>query len=279
MRCVAAALALLSSILWGTADFGGGLVSRRLPAPAVVAWTQAAGLAVVTAVVVTTRAYVAPAGWLGWAILAGVVGPLGLVLFYTALATGTMGVVSPIAALGGAVPVAAGLVAGERPTPLQWVGMVVALAGTVLASGPEMSGGARARAVVLAALAGFCFGLALLGIARGAQSSSLMTLFGMRVTSVSAAVVVGLVLRTTGGVRWRDALPLAAVGVADAAANVFFGLAAAVGEMVSVVAVLGSLYPVATVLLARFVLRERMLAVQRAGVAGALVGVVLLAAG
>jgi drug/metabolite transporter (DMT)-like permease len=276
---VAAVLALLSSLMWGTADFGGGLVARRLPALAVVAWSQAAALVFVAGLVVTTRAHEAPSGWVPWAVTAGVVGPLGLVLFYTALATGTVGVVSPIAALGGVVPVIGGLLGGERPSGLQWAGMAVALGGAVLASGPELGGGTRTRAVVLAALAGICFGVALYGIARGAQSSSVMTLFGMRVTSGALALSLGLALRTTGGVRWPDALPLAAVGVADAGANVLFGYAASRGEMRSVVAVLGALYPVATVLLARVVLRERMLAVQGVGVTVALAGVVLLAAG
>lgn len=276
---MAALLALLSSLLWGTADFGGGLVTRRLPALAVVAWSQAAALVLVGAVALVTGAWRADGGWLPWAVMAGVVGPLGLVLFYTALATGTMGVVSPIAALGGIVPVVAGIAAGERPSGAQWAGMALALGGAVLASGPELSGGTRARAVLLAAASGLCFGLCLYGIARGAASSSVMTLVGMRVTSCTAALAAALVLRTTGGVGRRDLLPLAAVGAADGGANVLFGFAASLGEMVSVVAVLGTLYPVATVVLARFVLHERMLGVQRAGVGVALAGVVLLGAG
>ncbi|WP_088320361.1 DMT family transporter [Kineosporia sp. R_H_3] len=276
---MAAVLALLSSLLWGTADFGGGLVTRRLPALAVVAWSQAAALVLVGAVALFTGASDAPTGWLPWAVMAGVAGPLGLVLFYTALSTGTMGVVSPIAALGGVVPVVAGLLSGDRPSLLQWLGMAVALGGAVLASGPELSGGTKARAVVLAALAGLCFGVCVYGIARGAESSSVMTLVGMRVVSVGLAVALGLALRTTGGVSRADLPALAAVGLADAGANILFGLAASRDEMVSIVSVLGTLYPVATVLLARYVLGERMLGVQRAGVGVAMAGVVLLAVG
>lgn len=275
---MAALLALLSSLLWGTADFGGGLVARRLNAVAVVAWSQLAGLVTVTLVVLATGAWTGPADWLVWSVLAGVFGPLGLVAFYTALATGTMGVVSPIAALGAVVPVLVGLLQGERPTALQAVGMVVALTGAVLASGPELSGGAKARAVLLAALAGLFFGLALVGIAEGADSDAVMTLFGMRVTSGLLAAAAGLALRTTGGVRWRDAPALVPIGIADAGANLLFGIAATMG-LVSIVSVLGALYPVATVLLARYVLRERMLPVQGVGVGVALVGVVVLAAG
>jgi drug/metabolite transporter (DMT)-like permease len=265
-------------MLWGCADFAGGLVARRLPAVAVVAWSQLAGLVLVAAVALVTGAYHAPSGWIGWAVLAGLSGALGLVAFYTALATGTVGVVAPLAALGAVVPVLAGLLAGERPTPVQAVGMVVAIGGAVLASGPELSGAAGARAVLLALLAGGCFGLALLGIARGAASDTVMTLLGMRATSVSVFACAAVALRSVGGVRPADGWSLAGVGVADAGANLLFGYAAATG-MVSVVAVLGALYPVPTVLLARYLLAERMQAVQRAGVAVALVGVVALAAG
>lgn len=275
---MAAVLALLSSLLWGTADFAGGILARRLNAVAVVAWSQLAGLVTVTLVVLATGAWTGPTDWLWWSVAAGVFGPLGLVAFYTALATGTMGVVSPIAALGAVVPVLAGLLQGERPTAVQGIGMVVALTGAVLASGPELSGGARGRAVVLAAFAGLFFGLALVGIAEGADSDAVMTLFGMRATSAVLAATAGLALRTTGGVGWRDAPALVPVGVADAGANLLFGIAATMG-LVSIVSVLGALYPVATVLLAWYVLRERMLPVQGAGVVVALAGVLLLAAG
>lgn len=271
-------LALLSAGLWGSADFAGGLVSRRLPPVAVVAWSQGFGLVSVAVAAVVTGAYADPTGWVLWAVLAGVSGSLALVLFYAALSTGTMGVVSPIAALGAVVPVVLGLVAGERPTVLQVVGIVVALFGAAAASGPELAGAGRARPVVLAALAGVGFGLALYLIGRGAESSTLMTLTGMRATSVAAFVVVAVVLRTTGGVGRRDVPALAAIGVADAGANLAFGVASTMG-LLSVTAVLGSLYPVATVLLARYVLSERLRPVQQAGVAAALGGVVLLSVG
>lgn len=272
------ALALLSAGLWGSADFGGGLVSRRLPPMAVVAWSQSFGLVAVGIAAVATTAWTAPTGWVLWAVLSGLSGSLALVLFYAALSAGTMGVVSPIAALGAVVPVGLGLLAGERPSALQVVGIVVALLGAAAASGPELTGVGRARPVVLAALAGVGFGFALYLIGRGAESSTLMTLVGMRATSVTAFVVVAIMLRTTGGVRRRDVPALAAIGVADAGANLCFGVASTLG-LLSVTAVLASLYPVVTVLLARFVLAERLRPVQQVGVAAALGGVVLLSAG
>ena len=271
-------LALLSAGLWGSADFGGGLVSRRLPPVAVVAWSQGVGLLAVGAAALATGAYVAPTGWVVWSLLAGLVGTSALVAFYAALSAGTMGVVSPIAALGAVVPVLIGLASGERPSALQVGGIVVALLGAAAASGPELGGAGRARPVLLAALAGIGFGLALSFIGRGAESSTLMTLVGMRVTSVTGFVVLALVVRTVGGVRGGHLLPLVAIGLADAGANLAFGVASTMG-LLSVTAVLGSLYPVVTVLLARFVLKERLRPVQQAGVVAALGGVVLLSAG
>jgi drug/metabolite transporter (DMT)-like permease len=211
-------------------------------------------------------------------VVAGAVGAGSLVCFYVALASGTMGVVSPIASLGALVPLAAGVIAGEQPTPVQWAGMVLALAGAVAASGPELSGAVGRRSVVLAVIAGLGFGVALLGIARGAADNPMMTMVGMRATSVSAFVVAALLRRTVGGVGVRDLPLLVAVGLADGGANLLYGTAAR-GELLTVVAALGALYPVATVVLARFGLKERMRPVQVVGVLVAFVGVACLAAG
>ncbi len=267
--------------MWGGADFLGGLLSRRLQVAAVVGWSQACGLVAVTVAALAVGATGDPPGWLVWSVAAGAAGTTALVCFYAALAAGTMGVVSPIAALGAVVPVLLAVASGEQPSAVQVAGIVVALSGAALASGPELRGGGGrggARPVALAALAGVGFGLTLWFIGLGAQSSPLMTLVGMRATSVSVFVVVALVVRGTGGVVVRDLGPLAVVGVADAGANLTFGFAATAG-LVSVTAVLASLYPVVTVLLARAVLHERLARVQQVGVAAALAGVVLVSAG
>jgi drug/metabolite transporter (DMT)-like permease len=278
---VAALLALLSSALWGSADFFGGVVARRLPAVAVVAWSQATGLVTVTVVAAAAGELGASGGWLAWSVLAGVAGAAGLAAFYTALSTGTMGVVSPLAALGVVVPIAGGLAAGDQPRALQVLGMVLGGAGAIAAGGPELSGrtlrSAQARSVLLALAAGFCFGVALLGIQRGAASSPLMTMVGMRLTSVLLFVAIGLAVRSSGGVRPRDLRVIVPIGIADVSANLVFALASTRG-MDSVVAVLGALYPVVTVVLGAVVLRERIRPVQRVGVVVALGGVALLAA-
>jgi drug/metabolite transporter (DMT)-like permease len=284
---VSAVLALLSSVLWGSADFFGGILSRRLPAVVVVASSQLAGLVAVAVVAVAAGAFNSPTGYLPWAVAAGLTGVIGLVAFYAALAAGTMGVVSPIAALGVVVPVVVGIAQGERPGALQVVGITVAIAGVVLASGPELSGRAGVRPLVLAVVAAFGFGGALLSIAKGSRDSTVMTLLTMRVTSVTvvgvAVAVLAVRARRAGAPRGprleaRDVAFLALVGVADAAANLTFGWASTRG-LVSVVAVLGSLYPVVTVLLAWVLLHERLGRLQTLGVAGALVGVVLIGAG
>lgn len=224
-----------------------------------------------------------PTDYLWWAVGAGLAGMLGLVCFYAALAMGTMGVVSPIAALGVVVPVLVGLARGERPATIQLVGITIAVLGVVLASGPELAGRAGARPLVLAALSALGFGLALLFIAEGARTSTLMTLVTMRVTSVTVlAVALAAAARRLARGRLsldrRDVALVIVTGMADVAANLTFGLASTRG-LVSIVAVLGSLYPVVTVLLARVIHAERLGAAQTVGVAGALGGVVLIAAG
>ncbi len=277
------ALALLSSLLWGSADFLGGSISRRRSALVVVGASQFAGLVFISVVAMAAGAVGADRGYLPWAIAAGLSGLVGLVSFYVALAIGTMGVVSPIAALGVVVPVLIGLGRGEQPATLQLAGIAVAVVGVVLASGPELSGRAGAKPLVLAAVAGVGFGLALLFIAEGSRTSTLMTLVTMRMTSVSVLAVALLVAlaRGLGGrlaLSGRDVALVTVVGIGDVGANLTFGLASTRG-LVSVVVVLGSLYPVVTVLLARFVLHERLRVAQTVGVAGALVGVAMIAAG
>jgi drug/metabolite transporter (DMT)-like permease len=271
-------LALLSSVMWGTSDFFGGLRSRTRPAVAVVAGSMLAGLLTAWVAVLFVGAYDDPTGWVWWSVLSGVAGASGLVAFYAALASGTMGVVSPIAALGVAVPVIAGFIRGETPSTLQTVGLVIALVGAVATSGPELSGGASTRSVLLAAFAGLCFGTVFLAVDKGAKSSALMTLVGMRTTSLIMFGVAAVLLRSIGGLDRTDLLPLFVIGFFDVTANLMYALASNRGY-VSIVSVLASLYPVMTVLLARAVLHERLRSVQLVGVVVTLTGVAFISAG
>jgi drug/metabolite transporter (DMT)-like permease len=274
-----ALLALASSACWGTADFFAGLKARTIAPPAVVAVTQGCALVALSAVLLVRNTGLAPAftgnGPL-WAVAAGATGAAGLVCFYTALASGTMGVVAPISSLGALVPVLLGLLTGEHPSATAWVGMAVAVTGAALASGPELTGAVPPRPVMLAVLAAIFFGAALYCLDRGARYALLETLWGMRLTSVALFLVAGLVVRSVGGTRARDLPALAVIGLGDVTANGLFAFSSSRG-LVSVASVLGSLYPVATVFWARVLLGERLRRVQVIGVVLTLVGVIAIA--
>jgi Predicted membrane protein len=272
-------LALASSAVWGTSDFFAGLKARTMAPPAVVAVTQGAALVALSAILLVRDTGFSPSfsgnGPL-WSIAAGVAGAAGLVCFYTALASGTMGVVAPISSLGALVPVFLGLLTGEEPSVTAWVGMAVAVAGAALASGPELTGALPARPVLLAAVAAAFFGMALFCLDRGARFALLETLWTMRLTSVALFVVAGLVARSMGGTRVHDLPALTVIGLGDVSANALFAFSSSRG-MVSVASVLGSLYPVATVFWARLILGERLRRIQAVGVVMTLVGVVAIA--
>ena len=272
-------LALASSVFWGASDFFAGLKARTIAPPAVVAVTQGFALLALSVILLVRHTGFSPS-FSGngpfWAIAAGVAGALGLVCFYTALASGTMGVVAPISSLGALVPVFLGLLTGEHPSLTAWVGMAVAVMGAALASGPELTGAVPPRPVLLAAVAAACFGTALYCLDRGARYSLLETLWGMRATSVGLFLIAGLVARSVGGTRVHDLPALAVIGLGDVTANGLFAFSSSQG-MVSVASVLGSLYPVATLFWARLLLGERLRRVQSIGVALTLVGVVAIA--
>jgi len=282
---VAALLALLASLVWGCSDFVGGLVSRRVRPLVVVGIAHLLALLALLVVAAATGEFSADLGYLPWAIAAGATGLIGLVAFYRALSTGTMGIVAPIAGTGAAVPVAVGLATGDSPSALQLAGIAVACVGVVLASGPEISGGdpAGRRPLLLALVAALGFGLVYVFINGGSKHSVVMTLLLMRATSVALVVCAGFWLLAKGFRPRRATVPsdrelvmIVFVGFTDVAANGLYGLASGRG-LVSVVSVLASLYPAVTVVLARVIENERMRRIQGAGVLLALAGVVLLA--
>jgi drug/metabolite transporter (DMT)-like permease len=280
--------ALSSSLLWGLADFGGGLLTRRAPALTVVVVSQTIAMAVLGALVVATGGWSEAGPRLWFAVAAGLVGPVAMICFYEALALGPMGVVSPLATLSVAVPVGVGLLLGERPGPWQTAGIAVAVAGVVLAGGPQLRGAPVQRRVImltLGAALGFGTVFALIASASTNVTGLFLALFVQRVVNVAAggAALGVLVARGTAalpadGFPWGSLPALAFVGLADVAANGTYALAAQSGP-VTVAAVLASLYPVVTALAARGFLSERLRAVQAAGAGLALVGTVLLATG
>lgn len=279
---LAVALGLSSSLCWGLADFLGGLQTRRLNALFVVAASQAAGLVAVALAVALLAGSPPPLGQLWPAAAAGVAGAAALGAFYRGLAIGTMSIVAPIAASGVVLPVLVGVASGERPSALQLGGIALAVGGVVLASresheDAERQAAAR-RSLVLALWAAVGFGLFFVGLGASADDDPLWASLFARLGSLALLGPVCLALRK----RLHPvpgALPaLALVGVLDVGANVLFAFASTLG-LLSVVAVLGALYPIVTVVLARTLLRERVRRLQQVGVACALGGVVLLAGG
>ncbi|MFL6139851.1 MAG: EamA family transporter [Frankiaceae bacterium] len=273
-------LALLASLLWGTSDFLGGTLSRRMASFDVVAGSQAIALVVLTVLALgPLDAHVTLACVL-WSIAAGVVGLLALGAFYRGLAEGTMGVVAPIAATGVAVPVIVGVIGGDHLSPLQVVGIVVAVLGVVAAGGPDVraarAGGLRHRPVLLAVVAALGFGAVLLFIAKGSESSVLVTLLVMRLSAVVCLGTVALALRRRPTIARPDLPVLAGVGMLDLAANAAYGIATR-SALVSLAAVLASLYPVVTVVLARQIHAERLSRSQLIGAVAAICGGALIA--
>jgi len=279
----AAALGFATALCWGLADFLGGLRTRLLTLPLVLVVSQLCGVAAIT-VVVGLGAMEIPSGPdVAPALIAGVCQLAGIAALYRALAVGTMSVISPISASGAAVlPVVVGVAAGERPGALQVAGMVGVLAGVVLATrsaGGEARAGSYREALALSAVAALGFGGFYVGMDAAVDSTDpLGALLVARIAAAATLAVVLVIARPRLGGSVPDLPALALIGLLDVAANACFALGTETG-LLSVVAVLASLYPVGTVVLARAVLGERLAAVQAVGVGVALAGVALIAAG
>ncbi len=286
---MAVVLGLLVAATYGAADFFGGLSSKRASVPAVVVLSQLSGMPVLAVLVVlaggeaTARTLLLGAG-------AGAVGGMGLVCLYRGLSVGRMSVVAPITAVGAAlVPLAWGLVQGERPGPVAVVGVVLAVVavGLISRTDDDLLDGAASEAgatsatpapmLALAVLAGLAFGTVFVLLSLTGEDSGFWPLVAGRSTSIlllgAGTVATGrsFRLQTRGAVA-----TIAAAGVLDMTANALFLLASRRG-LLALVGVLSSLYPASTVLLARVVLHERLRGVQVAGLGLAGAGVVLIA--
>lgn len=278
---MAVLLALASAATYGAADFLGGLSSRRAPAVAVTLVSQAAGLVVLLCAVAVLGGSPTRAD-LAWGAASGLAGGVGLLLLYRGLAGGTMSVVAPITAVcAAAVPVGAGLAMGERPSALALTGVVVALLAIVLVSREEAPAGAPrgpvTAAVRTALLAGVAFGLFFVLLERTGDEAGLWPLVTARGGSIALLAAIGQVAGEPLRVPRAALGGVLAAGILDMTANVLYLLAVREG-LLSLVAVLSSLYPASTVLLATVVLRERLHPVQRTGLAAAAAAVALIAA-
>jgi drug/metabolite transporter (DMT)-like permease len=278
-------LALAASLCWGTADFTAGLKARTVALPTVLLLAQGVGLLLSVPLVALSGRAIPSTGVALASLGAGAAVLAGLACFYRALAAGTMSVVAPVAEIGVAIPVLAGLVSGNHLAAVQAVGMLAAVLGVVLASrhpaGDRSAAGRRAHrdSIGLAVLAAVAFGCYFLLAHIGTRGGVAWLLLLANITGVAGVLVIAKLARSPLPARAPagDVRVLALAGVVEFAATGLYGLANRHGEL-SVVAVAGSLYPVATVLLARVVLRERLVRMQALGVSLALVGVALIAA-
>jgi len=279
---MSAFLALFSSLLWGGADFLAGNLTKKYKAVAVAAVSQSFGLLCGVLVILFSSSWLAPnLSWDGYLIpgvLAGLMGFAGLIAFYAGLATGRMGVVSPISSLSVFIPLGVAIFGGEKLTTIQIIGICVALLGGFCASGPEIRGGVSAKPLIFATIAAFGFGGAITLIAKGSQTSAIMTMTTMRCTTFIVALLLLARFRTFGGFSKKDLPILIIIGAADFFGNLLLGVATTKG-LVSLAVVLGSMFPIVTAMLAFKFLHERLHKLQYLGVALAISGVVILSLG
>jgi drug/metabolite transporter (DMT)-like permease len=273
-----------ASLFWGSADFLAGLECRRRTLLSVMLVSQLAGVALFVPFMLFLGGVPPQPGYALLGMLAGLLYVLGLGALYRGLAGGAMGIVAPIAATDAIIPVAFGLLAGERPSPLVMLGIAVAVAGVVVVSvaGDESSErktdrDSTARSVAFGLLAAVGFGGFVVALDAASTGGALWAVGYTRLMSALALGLAVIAMSQPVEFARRDTLPLVAIGGLDISANALFALATTTG-LLSVVGVFGSLYPMFTVLLAAVVLREQPTVIQRLGTGAALAGAVLIAA-
>lgn len=278
---MASLLALLSSAMWGTSDFFAGRLSKKHHPFAVLGFSQVIGLFVgILVVIISGDWHGKVLGFDGYLIngaLAGFCGYIGLACLYEGLSTGRMGVVSPISSMSSVIPLAYALITGDSLSKVTSLGVVVALVGVFCASGPELSHGLPLKPLLLALGAAAGFGCALTFIAMGSHSSALLTMVSMRAATFFVTIGLAFKFKTTGKFNRNEMPALIFIGAADFLANLLLGIACTKG-LVSIAMVFGSLYPIATAVLAFKYLHERLHKVQYVGIALAVAGVSIISA-
>jgi drug/metabolite transporter (DMT)-like permease len=279
---LAVALALGSSLAWGISDFLGGLKSRSVALLTVLLVSQGTAL-ILASVLVISRGEAPPGGaFLLYAALAGLSETLGVAALYRGLAVGVMSIVAPIAATAPVVPVVVGIVLGELPAPLQAAGIALAVAGIVATAcrrrAEEVTRPVLASSVVFGLLTAIGFGSFYVAMDAASEGEIPWALLVARLTAVGVFVGVIALTRSRIAVRRSDLPVIASIGVLVIAADSMYATATTHG-LLSVVAVLSTLYPVVTIALARAYLQERIERAQQLGIAMTLCGVVAIAAG
>jgi drug/metabolite transporter (DMT)-like permease len=270
---------LSSALMWGLADFFGGLQSRRAAPLAVTLISQACALALLVIVVVASGGALPSGGEALAALGAGVAAAFGVYCFFAASAGGDLSVAAPLAAAGVAIPVVFGLVTGEQPSALQLTGVVATAGGVVLVS-RQAAGRSRAdrRALAPAFGAAVGFGLSYVGLDAASGAGFAGVLLVVRTAGVTCLLAATVATRPSLRLTPRRIATIGAIGLLDLAANVAYLVATSEGLIV-IASVLVSLYAVVTVILARAFLAERISRSQGGGIVAALGGVGLIAAG
>ena len=272
-------LAGFSALMYGVGDFCGGLATRKSQVPVVLVFSQLVGLVLALGFAIILGQPLPSLTDAAWGAVAGICGAAGLAALYSAIATTVVAVASPVAAVtGAAIPVLLGVVMGERPGALAWVGMGLAIAAIVLlTAGPteKKPDGVTGRAFLLGAAAGLGFGLFFFAISRTSHASGIWPLVAARAVTVTIVGIIALVTGRSlrpGGPGFFIAL---LSGCLDMGANIAFLLATRIG-LLSLAAVVTSLYPAPTVLLAMLVFRERLTVPRAVGLAIACAGVAFI---
>ena len=281
-------LAIGSAVLYGAADFTGGLVTRRAGTIPVVILSQASGL-ILLALLLPVLPDASPSrADLLWGGMAGLTGGIGVALLYRALAIGVMAVVAPTTAVCAvAIPVVVSLLLGERPGPLALAGMVLGVGSIVLVSQQsptthsqdgQPSSPARGSGVGTALASGVMIGFFFLTLARTGSDAGMWPILAARMVSVTLFAAIAIARGISLRMPARMAVLALVCGIIDMVANALYLLAARQGQL-SIVVTLSSLYPASTVLLARIVLGERLNLLQTFGVGCALAAVILIVSG
>ncbi len=271
----AATLALSAAVCWGAGDFSGGMATRRSDPFRSVLIIYSIGMLALLVVVIARGEPVPSYADLAWGALAGLFGLVGILLLFRGFATGRMGIVAPVSGvLATGLPVIFNAFTQGLPGYLQLAGFVVALIGIWLISRPERFAG-RPAGLGLAVLAGLCFGSFFITLDQVSKASTFWPLLSGRVASVAAMLLFAVVTRRPVSLQQLPWEFFGLAGVLDVTGNLFFLLAIQNGRL-DVGAVLGSLYPAVTAMLARFTIKENITRVQFVGVTAAMLAIVLI---
>lgn len=270
-----AALSLGAAGVWGGGDFAGGIAAKRANVFRVVAGAHACGLVLMLALAWLTREPIPPRSSLYWGVVAGITGAFGIAALYKGLAIGRMGIVAPVASvITGVLPVLVGIRTEGLPDRLQLTGFALALVSIWFIARPDGEIDSR-RGLGLAVLAGVMFGLFLVSGRQAGHHGVFWPLVAARTAStLLMLMIVAFSARDSRPLR-EAFVPIVLSGVLDSGANAMFIAATRHGRL-DVAAVLSSLYPASTVILARVLLKERISAMQNLGIVGALIAVALI---